>query len=201
MEKQVQEPIASYGRLYTYADYLKWKVDEKIEILKGKIYKMSPAPSTQHQFTSSELHFIIRKFLGLQTCKVFSAPFDVRLMDKRKNSAKDEDIITVFQPDLCVICDARKLDDRGCIGAPDLIIEILSPSNSKKEMKEKYELYEENGVREYWIVDYLYKTIHIYTLEEGRYIGLKPLIEEEVLQSRLFPELSFLVGDVFEASK
>lgn len=199
MENQVQEPVVSYGKLYTYADYLKWSIDEKIEILKGRIFKMSPAPSTQHQFTSGELYFIIRKFLGLQKCKVFSAPFDVRLIDKRKNSTKDEDIITVFQPDLCVICDADKLDDRGCIGSPDLIVEILSPSNSKKEMKYKYELYEENGVQEYWIVDYVYKTIHMYVLEDGKYIGLKPLIAEEILHSRLFPELSFVVGDIFEA--
>lgn len=194
---EATEPVANYEKVYTYADYLKWKIDEKIEILKGKIFKMAPAPARKHQYTSSELHFIIRRFLGLQKCEVYSAPFDVRLIDKRKNSTKDEDIITVFQPDLCVICDPNKLDERGCIGAPDLIIEILSPSNSNKEMKNKFELYEENGVKEYWIVDYVYKTIHIYVLEKDKYIGLKPLIAEENLESKLFPKLTFKVGDIF----
>lgn len=198
MSKKATEPISSYGTVYTYADYLKWKVDEKIEILKGKIFKMSPAPSTQHQRVSGLLtRKLYSTFDSNSPCAVFVAPFDVRLIDKRKNSKKDEDIITVVQPDLSIICDSNKLDERGCIGAPDLIIEILSPNNSKKEMKHKYELYEENGVQEYWIVDYIYKTIHIYVLKDGKYIGMKPLIEEERLHSPLFSELSFKVADVF----
>lgn len=197
MGNQLKEPATTYNKLYTYADYLKWQIDEKIEILRGKIFKMSPTPTPKHQSASGELYFVIRRFLGLQKCKVFTAPFDVRLTDNNKNSTKDEDIITVFQPDLCVICDPNKLDDRGCIGTPDLIIEILSPSNSNKEMKHKFELYEENGVQEYWIVDYVYKTIHIYVLENDKYIGLKPLIAEEILHSRLFPKLNFKVGDIF----
>jgi len=198
MENSIEEPAIDYDKIYTYADYLKWRFKERIEILKGKVYKMSPAPARLHQGASSELSRVFLNHFYKSACKVYVAPFDVRLVDKRKNSIKDEDIITVFQPDLCVICDTKKLDKRGCIGAPDLIIEILSPSNSNREMKNKYELYEENGVKEYWIVDYVYKTIHRYYLQDDIYIGLKPLIAEETATSRIFPDLSFTVGEIFE---
>jgi Uma2 family endonuclease len=102
------------------------------------------------------------------------------------------------QPDICVICDLEKLDDQGCVGAPDLIIEILSPGNSKKEMKEKYEVYQENGVKEYWLVDSTERSVFIYLLNEsGIFIGLKPLIEEEILTSSILPGFEILVGDIF----
>ncbi|QTD39227.1 Uma2 family endonuclease [Polaribacter batillariae] len=198
MENTVEESVLDYGKVYTYADYLQWRFKERIEIIKGKVFKMSPTSARNHQFTSRELSRIFVNFFHKTDCEVYIAPFDVRLVDKRKNSTKDEDIITVFQPDLCVICDKNKLDDKGCIGAPDLIIEILSPSNSNREMKNKYELYEENGVRAYWIVDYVYKTIHRYVLKEGIYIGLKPLIAEEIATSSIFSDLSFTVGEIFE---
>jgi Uma2 family endonuclease len=198
MKNNVEEPVLDYGKEYTYADYLQWRFKERIEILKGKVFKMSPAPARLHQKSSRELGRIFVNFFHKSSCEVYVAPFDVRLIDKRKNSTRDEDIITVFQPDLCVICDPKKLDKRGCIGAPDLIIEILLPSNSNRELKNKYELYEENGVKEYWIVDYVYKTIHRYFLQGETYIGLKPLIAEETATSRIFPDLSFRVGEVFE---
>ena len=198
MENSVEEPVLDYGKIYTYADYLQWRFKERVEILKGKVFKMSPAPARNHQAASSELSRIFLNFFHKKECKVYIAPFDVRLVDKRKKSTKDEDIITVFQPDLCVVCDKNKLDKRGCIGSPDLIIEILSPSNSNREMKNKYELYEENGVKEYWIVDYVYKTIHRYVLKDAIYIGLKPLIAEETCTSSIFPDLSFTVGEIFE---
>ena len=198
MENSVEEPILDYGKVYTYADYLQWRFKERIEILKGKVFKMSPAPARMHQGTSSGLSRIFLNHFYKSSCKVYIAPFDVRLVDKRKNSTKDEDIITVFQPDICVVCDPKKLDKKGCLGAPDFIIEILSPGNSKKEMKYKYELYEENGVKEYWIVDYREKVIWRYVLKDNIYIGLKPLIEEEIATSSIFPDLSFLVGEIFE---
>ena len=198
MENSVEEPVLDYEKIYTYADYLQWRFKERIEILKGKVFKMSPAPARNHQAASSELSRIFLNFFHKKECKVYIAPFDVRLVDKRKKSTKDEDIITVFQPDLCVVCDKNKLDKRGCIGSPNLIIEILSPSNSNREMKNKYELYEENGVKEYWIVDYVYKTIHRYVLKDAIYIGLKPLIAEETCTSSIFPDLSFTVGEIFE---
>ncbi|WP_026776348.1 Uma2 family endonuclease [Polaribacter sp. Hel_I_88] len=198
MENSVEEPILDYGKVYTYADYLQWRFKERIEIIKGKVFKMSPAPARLHQKVSSKLSRVFLNVFHKSTCEVYVAPFDVRLIDKRKKSVKDEDIITVFQPDICVVCDPKKLDKKGCLGAPDFIIEILSPGNSKKEMKYKYELYEENGVKEYWIVDYREKVIWRYVLKDNIYIGLKPLIEEEIATSSIFPDLSFLVGEIFE---
>jgi len=198
MENSVEEPILDYGKVYTYADYLQWRFKERIEILQGKVFKMSPAPARLHQKVSSKLsRFFLNSFYKSK-CEVYIAPFDVRLVDKRKNSTKDEDIITVFQPDICVVCDPKKLDKKGCLGAPDFIIEILSPGNSKKEMKYKYELYEENGVKEYWIIDYREKVIWRYILKNEIYIGLKPLIEEEIATSSIFPDLKFIVGEIFE---
>lgn len=186
MENKLEEPILDYGKVYTYADYMQWRFKERIEIIKGKVFKMSPAPARSHQTTSREIGRIFVNFFHKKKCKVYIAPFDVRLVDKKKNSTKDEDITTVFQPDLCVVCDESKLDKRGCIGAPDFIIEILSPGNSKKELKNKYELFEENGVKEYWLVDYVEKVIYRYILKGDIYIGLKPLIEEETATSHIF---------------
>ncbi len=197
MKNTVEEPVLAYNKVYTYADYLRWKIDEKIEILKGKIFKMSPAPARIHQDISRELGLILGNYFKGKTCKMYDAPFDVRLVSPSKNSKKDEDITTVFQPDLCVVCDESKLDKRGCLGAPDLIIEIVSPGNSKKEMKNKFEIYEEHKVREYWIVDYVSKTVLVYVLENDKFIGLKPFVEDEDFKSVIFPKLRFNLSEVF----
>src|SRR5579875_870365 len=143
----VEEPDMNLR--YTYADYLQWQFEERLELFKGKIFKLS-APNTKHQEISGRLFFGIANFLQKNPCKVFSAPFDVRL--PVRNRKKDSEITTVVQPDICVICDENKLDEKGCIGAPNLVIEILSPGNTEKEVKLKFELYEEAGVREYWVV-------------------------------------------------
>ena len=124
------------NKKYSYADYLSWMFKEKLELIKGKIFQMSPAPSRYHQQVSMELAGIMWTAFKNLKCNLYAAPFDVRLLDKKK-SKQDNHIFTVVQPDLCVICDENKLDDKGCIGAPDLIIEIQSPGNTKKEMKEK----------------------------------------------------------------
>ena len=194
----VNEPVSMYGSLYTYADYLRWEFEDRLEILRGKIYRMSPGPNTLHQKVSIRLtSVLLDNFRGFNRCEVFVAPFDVRLIDPKKNSTKDEDVITVCQPDLCVICNEEKIDERGAIGAPDLIVEILSPCNTKKEMGIKFELYEENGVREYWMVDPTERVIYQYVLEGKRFIGKKPNIEEETIQSAFFPNLEFTVGEIF----
>ena len=182
---------------YTYADYLLWHFKERVELIKGKILKMSPAPNSFHQDISMNLTIQIAKIIKNHSCKLYAAPFDVRLINFKESTA-DNQITTVVQPDLCVICDRTKIDKRGCIGAPDLIIEILSPGNSKKEMDIKYDLYEENGVLEYWIVNPSEKTIAIYVLQDGRYIGIKPLIEDSKLKSPTFPDLTFAVKKVFK---
>lgn len=182
---------------YTYADYLLWQFSERVELIKGKIFKMSPAPSRNHQEISMAMTLILAKFLKNQSCKMYAAPFDVRLINY-KNSSLDNQIISVIQPDLCVVCDIDKLDDKGCLGSPDLIVEILSPGNSNKEMDLKFDLYEENGVREYWIVNPMQKNVFIYVLENGKYIGLKPFTEKNIVQSMVFTNLKFKVNQIFE---
>jgi Uma2 family endonuclease len=149
-------------KTYTYADYLKWTFDERLELIKGKIFNMTPAPSSNHQRLSIKLIRWIGNYLDGKSCELFSAPFDVRL--PRRSSESDKTIITVVQPDICIICDPKKIDDRGCLGAPDIVIEILSPGNNKKELQNKYEVYEEAGVLEYWIIHPQEKTFLKYTL-------------------------------------
>src|ERR1700761_3418608 len=114
------------NKVYSYADYLKWNFKERVELIKGKLFKMSPAPNRMHQKLSVHITGHLWNYLRGNTCNLYSAPFDVRLPRK---SANDTDIITVLQPDICVICDESKLDDKGCLGAPDIVVEILSPGN------------------------------------------------------------------------
>jgi Uma2 family endonuclease len=153
---------------YSYADYLTWKFQERVELIKGRIFKMSPAPRVRHQAISMYISTQLYNFLNEKKCEVFAAPFDVRLT---KKNTRNELVKTVVQPDICVICDPDKLDELGCVGAPDIIIEILSPGNNTKELKNKYEVYEENGVLEYWIIHPEEKTFLAYTLNnDGKYI-------------------------------
>lgn len=177
---------------YSYGDYLKWKFQERVEIIKGKIMAMSPAPNRLHQRISMKLTLELAKVFNNQQCQMYVAPFDVRFPDSNGK------IKTVVQPDLCVICDPNKLDEKGCIGAPDLIVEILSPGNSKREMKDKYELYQEQGVSEYWIVRPEEQHIQIYVLENGRYIGVQPVVEGDVVTSIKFPVLSFDTARLYD---
>jgi Uma2 family endonuclease len=184
------------NKVYTYADYLKWAFDERVELIKGKIFPMSPAPNRRHQEHSSYIHIAIGAFLKNQKCKVYSAPFDVRIPRKSKD---DKDIITVLQPDICVVCDPAKLDDRGCIGAPDLVVEILSPSNNKKELKYKYEIYEEAGVKEYWVVFPPEKNILIYKLIDGKYVASPFLYAGDQAISSALEGFSLDLKDMFDS--
>ena len=177
--------------IYTYADYLMWKIKDRVEILKGKIFKMSPAPAISHQSISFNLSGLLFMYFYDKPCKVFASPFDVVL----KNKEGKED--TVVQPDLCIVCDPEKLaDGKRCQGAPDLIIEILSPGNSKKELKNKYELYQEAGVREYWLVHPQDEYVIINVLENNQYRALPPFVDKEVT-SVIFPDLSLQTEDIF----
>lgn len=184
------------SKTYTYADYLQWKFKERIELIKGRIFKMSPAPSSNHQDVSGNIYFAIKLYLFNSNCKVYSAPFDVRLT---KKSLMNEDIITVVQPDICVICDRSKIDKRGCIGAPDIVVEILSPGNNKTELQNKYEVYEENGVQEYWIVSPQDKTFLKYILnDEGAYFPSKLLTFGSEVTTRVLPGFILNLEQVFK---
>ncbi len=183
-------------KVYTYADYLLWKFEERVELLRGKIRQVA-APNRAHQRISGNVHHFLKNALWKSPCEVYAAPFDVRLtrFDKRK----DMEVTTVVQPDLCVICDPEKLDVLGCIGAPDLVIEILSPGNSKTEMRDKFDLYEEAGVKEYWLIHPDERAVQIYLLNEsGKYIGLRPFVEDDSITTPIVPGLTVVLRDVFE---
>lgn len=181
-----------FNKIYTYRDYLLWKFKERVELFKGRVLKMSPAPAPIHQKVSLNLTLKLSTFLKGEYCQLFYAPFDVRFYDA------SGDIRTVVQPDLCVVCDKSKLDERGCLGAPDLVIEILSPGNSKREMDLKFNLYQEAGVLEYWIVHPTEKVIWIYVLNNGEYTTHKPFVEGENIKSVRFPELDINTDEIFE---
>ena len=190
-------PVLNFSDLdltkqYSYADYMLWQFQERVELIKGFILKMSPAPNRFHQTVSKNVSFKIYSFFEKHPCNVFVAPFDVRLPIKSKK--KDS---TVVQPDLCVICDESKLDDQGCNGAPDLIVEIISPNNKKHDIETKYNLYQEAGVLEYWIIEPQERIVLVYTLKDGKYIGLQPKIEGNIIESVLFPDLKISVDDAF----
>ena len=169
-----KEPPAEYGTLpspgYTYADYLSWMDQQRRELINGVAYKLMSAPSRLHAAISSELLAIFKWFVKKRKgkCKVYHAPFDVRL--PKNGETANEKIDTVVQPDICVICDESKLDDAGCIGAPDLIVEVQSPSTAQRDLREKFDLYEQSGVREYWVVYPSDKGLTVYILQEnGKY--------------------------------
>jgi len=182
------------NKTYTYADYFKWKFEERVELIKGKIFKMSPAPNRKHQRISGDIYFELRNHLKGKKFEVYNAPFDVRLPRRSKD---DKDIVTVLQPDICVVCDPAKLDDRGCIGAPDIVVEVLSPGNNSKELKNKYEVYEEAGVTEYWIVSPQDETFMAYTLSGGKYQPSRAMVSGDVVTSSVLPGFSLDLADLF----
>ena len=178
--------------LYTYAEYLLWKFEERVELLKGKLFKMS-SPSPAHQVVQSNLNIELGLYFRNQKCQIYPAPFDVRLPAKGETG---DAIHTVVQPDLCVVCDRTKIDSRGCIGAPDLVIEIISPGNSKKELKQKFKLYEEAGVREYWVIHPTEEYVIVNVLENNHYKTLSPIVDDEV-HSVIFPTLKVHTKEIF----
>jgi Uma2 family endonuclease len=153
-------------QIYTYKDYLSWPEEERWELIDGRPYAMTPAPSTRHQRVIMELGRQIANFLLNKKCNAFPALFDVRFADKFDD---DEMVTTVVQPDIVVICDKTKIDEKGCKGAPDIVIEILSPETGDKDKKEKFALYEKQGVKEYWLVDPFDNTVMVFKLKKNEY--------------------------------
>ncbi len=152
---------------YTFADCLTWGEDERIEIINGEAVMMAPSPATDHQLISGELFGQIHSYLKGKKCKVISAPFDVRLFEQDGDGPEEVD--TVVVPDITVVCDPDKLDKHGCKGAPDMVVEILSPSTQRHDRLTKFNLYQRAGVREYWIVDPANRAVQSFVLEDGRY--------------------------------
>lgn len=153
---------------YTYADYLTWDGPERYELIEGVPRLMSPGPNRRHQKILGEIFAQIHAYLKGKTCEVYASPFDVRLSKK-----------TVVQPDIMVVCDPEKLDDAGVKGAPDLAIEILSPSTQGHDRVTKLNLYERAGVREYWIVDPYYESIQTFLLKDGSYTTSAPFANKQ----------------------
>jgi len=158
------DPIKNYN----YTDYLTFDENERIEIIEGRIYNMSPAPSRIHQEIIMEISYKIKNYIELNngTCKVYVAPFDVILKNDDENI---EDSKNIVQPDISVICDKNKLTDKGCTGSPDMIVEVVSPFNPNNDCVRKLNLYDHYKVKEYWIVDPIKKNIFVYTLSDNAY--------------------------------
>jgi Uma2 family endonuclease len=180
------------GRHFTYADYKDWELapGERYELIYGEAYALA-APNVYHQSILMELARQFANYLADKPCKVLPAPFDVRLFYE-----KDESDDTVVQPDISIICDKKKLSKEGCHGAPDFVAEILSPSNSAIEMQQKFELYREAGVREYWVLDPEHKTLHAYQLNNNS-IFPRTYRACDTAQVEIFPGFSIALERVF----
>ena len=191
----VEEASLSYDGHYTYAEYLKFEYDHMVELIRGKIFKMTPAPASYHQDICGEIFTYFKNYLKGKSCKIYIASFDVVLpvQNEKKHTAT-----TVVQPDLSIICDLDKIDAAGCTGAPDLIIEILSPSTSKKDLNDKYSIYEESGVLEYWIVMPNEKLVEVFYLEAGKYNRIKVYTSDEIIEPILFSDLEIDLVEVFK---
>jgi Uma2 family endonuclease len=189
-------PAENRDHRYTFGDYLSWPDEERWEIINGIVYAMTPAPSTQHQRILVELTRQLSNYFLERSCEVFAAPFDVRLP---QGDEEDNAIDTVVQPDIIVVCDPGKLDEKGCKGAPDLVVEVVSPSTVQKDLKEKMALYERVGVKEYWIIHPSDKTVMIFKLSQlGQYGRPEILTKEDNLKTDLFEDLSIDLIMVFK---
>ena len=185
-------PKEKEDRLYTYRDYKEWelKEGERFELIYGEAFAMS-SPNERHQAILTELLVQLHTYLQNKPCKVYPAPFDVRPF-----YSEDESDDTVVQPDIIIICDEKKRGPEGCRGAPDLVVEILSPSNSAIEMERKFKLYKQSGVKEYWIVDPENKGIKVYCFEAEK-ILVNTYGSDNVISASIFPGLSIELEQVF----
>ena len=180
---------------FSYADYLSLPDDERWEIIEGEAYDMTPAPAREHQRLSAIIFVKIYNFLSGKKCEVYFAPFDVRLPEAQDKS--DEEIKSVVQPDIVVVCDQDKLDERGCLGAPDITVEILSPTTSYKDQTEKLLLYEKHGIKEYWIVNPDARYVMIYRLEGVKYAKPEYLTENDTIESRVLEGLKIDLSELW----
>ncbi len=179
---------------YTYGDYLNWPDNERWELIDGEPYDMSPAPLYRHQQISMELARQIANFLTDRPCEVAAAPFDVRLPGKNK---ADEEVIDVVQPDIVVICDKTKIDRRGCRGAPDLIVEILSKSTEKNDRTNKKETYGKYDVIEYWIVNLNAENIEVYHNEDKQLKLVQTAKKTDTIVSKAIEGFKLDVNRIF----
>ena len=190
-------PARKREEKFTYKDYLTWPDEERWELIDGIAYNMSPAPSRRHQGILGSIFNELYNYLKDKPCEVYLAPFDVRLPE---NDEADDEVETVVQPDIVVVCDRNKLDDRGGRGAPDIVIEILSPYTSKKDLVTKYHLYERHKVQQYWIVDPETKEVTIYKFENDKYEQPQEYKKEDKIKVDIFKDLEIDLGIIFKTS-
>jgi Uma2 family endonuclease len=189
-------PQTKIDEKYSYADYLCWDDQERWELINGDVWDMSPAPSRLHQEISIRLSSLLYQYFKEKDCSVYAAPFDVRLPEQDK--AEDHAVTTVVQPDISVICDRKKLDERGCVGAPDLVIEILSPATAAKDLKVKRALYERHGVMEYWLFHPTDQTVMVYRLGQNNEYGKAEVFtKDDSISSELFAGLEIELTEIF----
>jgi Uma2 family endonuclease len=184
--------VPKAGQVNTYADYKTWelKEGERYELIHGQAFAMS-APGTFHQLILGGLFSQFYNFLKGKSCKVFPAPFDVRLFYK-----EDESDDTVVQPDIAVVCDEQKLGSEGCRGAPDLVVEILSPSNTAIEMERKLKLYRQAGVLEYWVVDPENYGVSVYRFKDSPFL-FNNYQRTDTVPVSVLPGLAIMLEEVF----
>ncbi|MCL2054753.1 MAG: Uma2 family endonuclease [Oscillospiraceae bacterium] len=196
-------PLRKEEPRYTYKDYITWDENFKCELIDGipyvdgkpydeippKAVMLAPAPAWQHQMVSGELFFRIRAFLEGKPCKVFSSPFDVRL-----NTDEGDD--TVVQPDIVVICDSNKLSGTGCIGAPDMVIEVSSPSTTRRDKLDKFKMYQKAGVREYWIVEPDTKLTDVVIFKKEGY-DMTRYSDKDIIPSYVLTGCEINMNDIF----
>ena len=180
---------------YTYADYLTWLDDTRRELIDGFFHLMTPAPNRSHQRVAADLYLQFGNYLAQKKCEAFFAPFDVRL--PKNGETENGQLYTVVQPDICIICDLAKLDDKGCLGAPDLIVEILSPATSSLDTDTKFKLYEAHGVKEYWLVSPVYQLIDVFVLENGKYQFQGKYHRAATIQPSIFDDYHIDLSKVF----
>ncbi|RAV04207.1 Uma2 family endonuclease [Paenibacillus sp. YN15] len=193
----MQMSMPPENKRYTYADYLTWPEGERVELVDGQVYAMTPAPNRIHQEILGRTFNMFLNFLKGRKGQAYVAPFDVRLP---KGDERDDKTDTVVQPDLSVICDPSKLDDQGCRGAPDLVAEIISPSTLKYDLTVKKRLYERSGVKEYWMVYPLERIVMVYKLQDnGHYDDGEAYDKKGVIPVGIFPGWELALTDIFEA--
>jgi len=190
------EALRKENRIYNYGDYASWTDDDRWEIIEGEAHSMSPAPTLDHQRYLRRLLNKFENYLEGKTCEVFNSPCDLLLLEEGETVDKATNIV---QPDIMVVCDSNKLfENKCCVGAPDLIIEILSPSTASKDMKKKRLLYERFGVKEYWIVDPVHKTIQVFTSGEDKLYGKSNIYSsEDKIKVGLFADLEIDLKVIF----
>lgn len=191
-------PLPQEDKQYSYADYLTWPEDERWEIIDGVPY-LQAAPSPVHQLICGELHRQFANYLQGKPCKAYPAPFCVRLV--KGDEKQNEDIKQVVEPDITIVCDNSKIDEKGCNGTPDMIVEVLSPSSIKMDRVIKFNKYEKAGVKEYWIVEPEGKLVSVFVLQKDQRFGRQEIYtEDDKIRVSIFHDLVVDLKLVFEGS-